>query len=166
MRVLFVCEWEDNSIYSTLNLTLINSPRYGEPSDEVRLRGEPKLVQKLKGELEKAVVVLKDRVVLGVEIPAAQHRALIGRGGQHLTEFQTRLGVQVQFPGSRTYAQTGQPDNAADLENADPGSIVKVSGPSKACETAIEELKVRFSDRPADSMNSLAFRGSRPSNLP
>ena len=120
----------------------VRSPRQGEPSDEVRLRGEPKLVAKLKAELEKTVKTLKDRVVLAVEVPVAQHRALIGRGGQHLNDLQTRTGAQIQFPGSRSYTQVGEPENAEDLAGVDPANIVKVSGPRAACEKAIEELKV------------------------
>ena len=121
----------------------MRSPRPGEPSDEVRLRGDPKLVNKVKAELEKMVLDLQDRVVLGLEIPAMQHRALIGRGGQHLNDFQNRMGVQVQFPGSRSFHQVGPPTNVADLAGVDPANLVKVSGPSKACALAIAELKVR-----------------------
>ena len=110
----------------------------------MRLRGEPKLVAKLKTELEKVVADLKDRVVLGVDVPVAQHRALIGRGGQHLNDLQHRTGAQIQFPGSRSYAQVGEPENAADLADVDPANLVKVSGPRAACEKAIAELKVKL----------------------
>ncbi|KAF7315462.1 hypothetical protein MIND_00061100 [Mycena indigotica] len=125
-----------------LQAGLIRFPRPGDAAiDEVRLRGEPKLVAKLKEELEKEVTRLRDRVVLAVEIPAAQHRALIGRGGQHLNELQERTGVQVQFPGSRSYHQVGEPQNADDFKDVDPANIVKVSGPSAGCDKAIEHLK-------------------------
>ena len=77
-----------------------------------------------------------------VEVPHAQHRALIGRGGQHLNDLQSRTGVQIQFPGSRSYGQVGEGENAADFVNADPQDIVKVSGPRKGCEDAIKELLV------------------------
>jgi polyribonucleotide nucleotidyltransferase len=120
---------------------LIHFPRQGEPSDEVRLRGEPKLVEKLRVELEKIVATLRDRIVLAVEVPAAQHRALIGRGGQNLNDIQNRNGVQVQFPGSRSYQQVGEPENTAELSEVDPTNLVKISGPRAACEKAIEELK-------------------------
>ncbi|EMD37873.1 hypothetical protein CERSUDRAFT_114510 [Gelatoporia subvermispora B] len=120
---------------------LIRFPRQGETSDEVRLRGEPKLVAKLKVELEQIVATLQDRVVLGVEVPAAQHRALIGRGGQHLNELQDRHKVGVQFPGSRSYNQVGEPENASDLADVDPANIVKVVGSHAAVEKAVEELK-------------------------
>ncbi|KIK67202.1 hypothetical protein GYMLUDRAFT_37269 [Collybiopsis luxurians FD-317 M1] len=121
--------------------SLIRFPRQGEPSSEVRLRGEAAMVNKLKAELEKAVATLRDRVIIGVEIPAAQHRALIGRGGQHLNELQDRTGAQVQFPGSRSYGQVGEAENAAELNDVDPANIVKVVGSRSACEKAIQSLK-------------------------
>ncbi|KAF9051139.1 hypothetical protein BDZ89DRAFT_1088665 [Hymenopellis radicata] len=124
-----------------VTVTIENNPRQGEPSDEVRLRGEPKLVQKVKAELEKTVGTLRDRIVLGVEIPAQQHRALIGRGGQNLNDLQNRYGVQVQFPGSRSYGQFGEAENASEFANTDPANLVKVSGPRAACEKTVEELK-------------------------
>jgi len=133
---------------------LVRFPRQGEPSDEVRLRGEPKLVAKLKEELEKTVAALRDRVVLGVEVPAAQHRALIGRGGQHLNDLQNRTGVQVQFPGSRSYHQVGEAENAAALAAVEPANIVKVSGTRAACEKAIEELKTQVRPAAPESITS------------
>jgi len=120
---------------------LVRFPRQGEPSDEVRLRGEPKLVNKLKAELEKIVGELRDRVVLAVQIPSGQHRALIGRGGQHLNDFQAKFDVMVQFPGSRSYSQAGEPENAAELGDVDPADIVKISGSRAACTKAADELK-------------------------
>lgn len=120
---------------------LIRFPRQGEPSNEVRLRGEPSIVNKLKVELEKSVALLRDSVILAVEIPAAQHRALIGRGGQHLNDLQERTGAQVQFPGSHSYARVGEPENMADFDGVDPANVVKVTGPRSACEKAIEALK-------------------------
>jgi hypothetical protein len=98
-------------------------------------------VKKLKAELENSVSGLRDRVVLGVDIPSGQHRALIGRGGQHLNDFQVKYEVMVQFPGSRSYAQAGEPENVDDLSNVDPVNIVKVSGSRVACGKATEELK-------------------------
>ncbi|GAB1521372.1 hypothetical protein RhiTH_004467 [Rhizoctonia solani] len=124
---------------------LIHFPRNGEPDDEVTLRGEPALVKKLQKELDKIVAELRDRVVLGVDIPAQHHRVLIGRGGQHLNELQDRHHVTVQFPGSRSYYQIGEPENVDELANAPPENIVRVSGSRSACEKAIKEM----SDRPA-----------------
>lgn len=124
-------------------LLIFFSPRQGEVSDEVRLRGEPGLVSKVKGELENKVATLRDRLVVAVVIPAAQHRNIIGRGGQNLNDLQSRHGVYVQFPGSRGYDQVGEPSNASEVENADPADIVKVNGSQSACQAAIAEIMVR-----------------------
>jgi KH domain len=99
-------------------------------------------VNKLKAELEKVVGGLRDRVILGIEIPASQHRALIGRGGQHLNDFQAKFEVMVQFPGSRSYAQVGEPENIDEIGDADSANIVKVSGSRAACNKAVQEFKV------------------------
>lgn len=97
---------------------------------------------KLQAELEKTVATLKDRIVLGVEVPAAQHRSLIGRGGQHLNDLQGKTGAQIQFPGSRSYNSVGEPENTAELGDVEPANLVKVTGTRAACEKAVEELKV------------------------
>ena len=92
--------------------------------------------------MEKTVATLRDRVILAVNIPATQHRALIGRGGQHLTDLQNHHSVQVQFPGSRSYNQVGEAENASEFGEVDAVNIVKVSGPRAACKKAIDDLKV------------------------
>jgi hypothetical protein len=137
-----------------LQASLIRFPRQGEPSDEVRIRGEPKLVAKLKAELEQIVATLRDRVIVAVDIPAPQHRALIGRGGQHLNDLQAKFDVQIQFPGSRSYYQVGEPENLADLAEVDPANIVKVSGSRAACEKAVADLKGNAKAPAAESVTN------------
>ena len=84
---LFICEFlimiGKCKLFTDVFLSFF-SPKQGEPADEVRLRGEKTLVNKLKTELEKAAAALRDRVVMGVVVPAPQHKTMIGRGGQHL----------------------------------------------------------------------------------
>lgn len=100
-------------------------------------------MNKIKEELEKIVATQRDRVVLGVAVPAAHHRALIGRGGQHLNDLQAKTGATVQFPGSRSYNSIGEPENIAELGDVDAADLVKVAGPKAACAKAITELTVR-----------------------
>lgn len=71
---------------------LARSPK-GEKSDEVRLRGEPKVVERLKAELVKIVSELKDRVIVGVSVPVASHAGKIGRGGSALLELQKKTNT-------------------------------------------------------------------------
>jgi len=108
----------------------------------VTIRGERALVNKVQAELERVVVGLRERVVLGVAIPAEKHRMLIGHGGQPVTELERRTGAEVQFPGSRSYNQVAPAENAAELEGVEPKNIVKVVGARAACEKAIAELLV------------------------
>jgi predicted PilT family ATPase len=120
---------------------LVRFPRQGEYGEEVLLRGEAKVVAKLKEELEKIAAEHRDRVILGVDIPAQQHRALIGRGGQTLNDLQNKFNVQIQFPGSRSYGQVGVPENADELAEVDAANLVKVTGSRSNVEAAIADLK-------------------------
>jgi hypothetical protein len=79
---------------------------------------------------------------MAVEVPSAQHRVLIGRGGQHLNELQNKTGTQIQFPGSRSYAQVGEAENAEEFTEVNSADIVKVTGARGAVDAAIMELKV------------------------
>ncbi|KAL7415309.1 hypothetical protein BDY24DRAFT_382512 [Mrakia frigida] len=118
---------------------LVSFPK-GEASDEVRLRGEPGLVSRLKVELTKIVAELKDRVIVGVSVPVASHASKIGRGGSALLDLQKKTNTTIQFPGSRQYASFGEIENAADLADADPKTVVKVAGSKSAVAAAVEEL--------------------------
>jgi hypothetical protein len=117
------------------------SPRQGEQGNEVHLRGERSLVKKVKAELERFSATLSDRVVVGVVIPSAHHKILIGKGGQNLNDIQSRNGVQVQFPGSRSYGSVGDIINMSELESVNPSDIVKIIGSKAACDKAANELK-------------------------
>jgi hypothetical protein len=95
----------------------------------------------LKAELEKITADLRDRVVLGVQIPTAAHSSLIGRGGRNMISFQNKFNVQVQFP-SNSYKYTGDPENAEELGDVPPEELVKVAGAQASVGEAIEQLKV------------------------
>jgi KH domain len=97
----------------------------------------------LKAELEKVATDLRDRVVFGVQIPAAAHSALIGRGARNLLSFQNKYNVQVQYPGSHSYKSSSEPENAEELSDVAPEELVKVIGLKAAVEEAIAQLKVR-----------------------
>ncbi|KIK33815.1 hypothetical protein CY34DRAFT_18140 [Suillus luteus UH-Slu-Lm8-n1] len=66
-----------------------------------------------------------------------------------------RTGVQVQFPGSRSYNQFGDPENASEMADTDPANIVKVSGSRKACEAAVEELKTYVKPAAPESVTAI-----------
>jgi hypothetical protein len=74
--------------------SLTSSPKPGDDTkDQVRLRGDSKLVKALKEELEKQVAVLKETIVIGVVVPQSQHASKIGRGGSALQDLQRKSGA-------------------------------------------------------------------------
>ncbi|WVQ84623.1 hypothetical protein IAT38_006778 [Cryptococcus sp. DSM 104549] len=130
---------------------LVTFPKNGdENQDKVRLRGDSKVVNKIKAELEKQVAVLKETILIGVVVPASQHAGKIGRGGMALQDLQRKTGAVVHFPGSRQYGSFGEVENKEELEGADEGDIVKVSGTKEAVEKASELLKI-VTERPPRS---------------
>ena len=62
-------------------------------TDQVRLRGDAKVIKAIKAELEKQVATLKDTVIVGVVVPASQHASKIGRGGSALQDLQRQTGA-------------------------------------------------------------------------
>lgn len=139
---------------------LINFPRAGDASpDLVRLRGERDIVQKIKAELERTVEELRNQVVLGVAVPAAQHAIKIGRGGSALQDIQKKTGAIVQFPGSRQYGSAGEPENMADLTEVPANELVKVIGTRSACDQAIEILSTT-SEVPSRSRTPVGRSGN------
>ncbi|WWD19650.1 hypothetical protein CI109_104112 [Kwoniella shandongensis] len=128
---------------------LVTFPKSGdETTDKVRLRGDSKVVKKIKEELEKQVAVLKETKVIGVVVPASQHASKIGRGGSALQDLQRKTGAVVHFPGSRQYGSIGEIENKSELGDAEESDIVKVVGTKEVIAKAAELLQV-FNERPA-----------------
>ena len=120
----------------------MSSPKTGdEQTDQVRLRGDSKVVSNIKTELEKQVAVLKQTIIVGVTVPAAQHASKIGRGGAALQDLQRKTGAVVHFPGSRQYSTIGEIENSSELEGVDPKDVVKVIGTKEVCAAATEILQ-------------------------
>ena len=128
---------------------LVNFPRPGDDAtDQVRLRGESKLVVQLQAALAAQVEAMRNTIILGVAVPAAQHASKIGRGGNSLQDLQRKSGAIVHFPGSRQYGNIGDIENSSDLEGTDAADIVKVIGTKEAIAVAAELLQ-QDTSRPA-----------------
>jgi polyribonucleotide nucleotidyltransferase len=119
---------------------LVTFPKQGDDKvDQVRLRGDAKVVKAIQAALEKEVTQLKNTVTRGVAVPSAQHASKIGRGGSALQDLQRRTGATIHFPGSRQYNSVGDIDNKDEL-SCDEGDIVKVIGTKDAVAKAAEAL--------------------------
>jgi hypothetical protein len=58
-----------------------------------------------------------------------------------LINFQNKFNVQVQYPGSNSYRNTGETENAEELSDVPPQELVKVAGARASVGEAIEQLK-------------------------
>ncbi|RXK40531.1 hypothetical protein M231_02183 [Tremella mesenterica] len=122
---------------------MVTFPKAGdEHPDQVRLRGDSKLVQALSTELTKQASILSQTIIIGVPVPSSHHASKIGRGGSALLDLQRKTGTTIHFPASRQYNFVGEISNTSELTNADPKDIVKVIGTKEACEAAAETLRV------------------------
>jgi len=121
---------------------IVKFPRPGTNSDEVTLKGDKELVEKLKIELERLVEEQSNLTVDIIQIPRAQHPILIGRNGMQLREIQSRFNVTIQFPGSRSYNDIPIVSHTnGKIENSE--EAVKIIGKAENIEAAKAEILSR-----------------------
>ena len=65
---------------------------------------------------------------------------VMGGGGRH-SPWQTDLSVQIFLPNWREYPTIGTPENADELQDAEPASIVKVVGPVENVLQVLDEMQ-------------------------
>ncbi|CAG8593403.1 18703_t:CDS:10, partial [Racocetra fulgida] len=93
---------------------IVKFPRPGTNSDEVTLKGDKELVEKIKVELERLVE-------------------------EQLREIQNRFNVTIQFPGSRSYNDTPTVSHTNDnIENSE--EAVKIIGKAENIEAAKADI--------------------------
>ena len=61
----------------------------------------------------------------------------------------------MQFPGSRSYHQVGEPENIADLKDVEQQNIVKVFGSRSAVEKAVAELTKQIRAPAPDAIKAI-----------
>ena len=120
-------------------------------SDQVLVRAPKDLAAKIAAVLESEAQFLASRVVYGAPAPVRLHNQLMARGGRKYTPWQTELGVQLIMPTWREYAQLGAPVNAADLEKAEPATVIKVLGPEEAVRKVVDEIAAIVAANPSSS---------------
>ncbi|CAB4487493.1 unnamed protein product [Rhizophagus irregularis] len=122
---------------------VVKFPRPGDNSDEVILKGDKELVEKVKLELERLVEEQNNLKVGIVQIPRAQHPIIIGRNANQLKEIQSRFNVEIQFPGSRSYHDTPIAEiSIEEIENSE--EAVKIIGKEENIEAAKADILSRI----------------------
>jgi len=130
---------------------LVSFPKRGGDAAEantVTVQGPSAIAKKIKAELEKLAGDVNSRVVYGVVVAQSQHRLIIGKGGARKTELQNIHNARLVFPGWDEYEGTGEPVNAAELEQAGggatPQTIIKIVGKRENAEALAKELKEEY----------------------
>ncbi|GAA5853322.1 hypothetical protein JCM9279_003358 [Rhodotorula babjevae] len=132
----------------------VRFPRQGDGKDKVTITAPSAVADKIRAALEHEVELLQSRVVWGVVVPHQAHAAVIGKGAQALQDLQRKHGVKVVMPGWNDYASAGEPENQADVADADARDLVKVVGPKDAAlaaATDLQAVKPRGGDRGSGS---------------
>ncbi|GAA5947455.1 hypothetical protein JCM3775_002091, partial [Rhodotorula graminis] len=119
----------------------VRFPRQGDGKDKVMITAPSTVADKIRAALEHEVELLQSRVVWGVVVPHQAHAAVIGKGAQALQDLQRKHGVKVVMPGWNDYASAGEPENQADVADADARDLVKVVGPKDAALAAATDLQ-------------------------
>ena len=119
----------------------VRFPRQGDGKDKVTITAPSSVAEKIRAALEHEVELLQSRVVWGVVVPHQAHAAVIGKGAQALQDLQRKHGVKVVMPGWNDYTSAGEPENQADVADADARDLVKVVGPKDAALAAATDLQ-------------------------
>ncbi|CAG8468568.1 10047_t:CDS:10 [Acaulospora morrowiae] len=150
------CGTEDKSNQAGI----VKFPRPGNSSDEVILKGERDIVEKVKAELERLVEEQSRLKVEIIKIPRSQHPAIIGRGGNQLREIQNRFNVEIRFPASRSYHDTLPASNIG--EEVEDDDAVKIIGKPEDIEAAKEEIMSKIQCEHAISVPLKFFKMLSP----
>ncbi|RHZ71430.1 hypothetical protein Glove_258g36 [Diversispora epigaea] len=122
---------------------IVRFPRQDFNSDEVILKGDKDLVEKVKVEIERLVEEQSNLQADVIRIPRSQHHIIIGRQGSQLREIQNRFNVEIQFPGSRSYHDVHLTTSNAEEEIENSEEVVKIFGKAddiKAAKNEIHEI--------------------------
>ncbi|KAJ5387682.1 K Homology domain type 1 [Penicillium cosmopolitanum] len=105
---------------------MVRFPRPDSTESTIRLEGNGKIVESIIAAIETFVKERADQVTETLDVPTAQHRLLIGRGGE------ARRGIESKFNGS------GRTD-------------IKLKGPSNAVAEAKEHVQGMLKEQHAET---------------
>ncbi|KAJ5125904.1 K Homology domain type 1 [Penicillium atrosanguineum] len=115
---------------------MVRFPRPDSTESTIRLEGNGKIVDSIIAAIEEFVKEREDQVTEVLEVPTAQHRMLIGRGGD------TRRGIESKF--SVTLDIPKQGSGRTD---------VKLKGPSNAVAEAKEHIQGMLKEQHAETVD-------------
>ncbi|KAJ5583235.1 hypothetical protein N7535_001855 [Penicillium sp. DV-2018c] len=114
---------------------MVRFPRPESTESTIRLEGNGQVVDKIIAAIEEFVKERQDQVTEIIDVPVAQHRMLIGRGGDTRRGIESKFNVTLDIPKQGS----GRTD-------------VKLKGPSSAVESAKEHLKSMLKEQHAETI--------------
>ncbi|PIA14357.1 hypothetical protein COEREDRAFT_82773 [Coemansia reversa NRRL 1564] len=122
----------DPDIMSGAGACRVNFPRASENTDQVKLKGDSKVVEAVKKRIVELVAERERMTTITVSIPVTQHAFIIGRGGSHLKEMQEKHSVEIHF--------RSKANRASDSEDPNSVRITGLPENCDACKTALQAL--------------------------
>lgn len=114
---------------------MVKFPRADSDDRTIRLEGPGPVVEKIIGAIEAFVQEREDQVTETISVPPAQHRLLIGRGGDTRRALESRFNVAIDVPKQGS----GQ-------------SNVKIRGPSKGVADARAHIEKLLQEHQAETV--------------
>ncbi|CAJ0645365.1 6371_t:CDS:2 [Entrophospora sp. SA101] len=123
-------------------------------NDEVVIKGNKELTEKIKEEFEILIKEQDNLIVDTIKVPRDQHSVIIGRNGSQLRNIQNKFNVELYFPGSHLYnqiivTQKKEKEKHQDkLLLIDSNDLVKIIGKVENIKFAKEVIlsKLRYED--------------------
>jgi rRNA processing protein Krr1/Pno1 len=114
---------------------MVRFPKPESTEETIRLEGNGKIVDSIIAAIEDFVKERQDQVTEILDVPTAQHRLLIGRGGDTRRGIESKFNVTLDIPKQGS----GRTD-------------VKLKGPSTAVESAKEHVLSMLKQQHAETM--------------
>ncbi|KAF9901826.1 hypothetical protein EC991_005621 [Linnemannia zychae] len=112
--------------------------KFQSNNNAVLLKGDKTIVEKIKAEMLAMVAEQDSWTTIYIQIPASQHRQVIGPQFSHVKEIENRHNVRIQFPNNKNKKE----GEAAAEGNAN--ERVTIKGLRENCEKAKVDLEARI----------------------
>ncbi|KAG0209573.1 hypothetical protein BGX33_005468 [Mortierella sp. NVP41] len=110
--------------------------KFQSNNNAVLLKGDKTIVEKIKAEMLAMVAEQDSWTTIPIQIPAAQHRQVIGPQFSHVKEIENRHSVRIQFPNNKNKKEG---EGAAETNDR-----VTIKGLRENCEKAKIDLEARI----------------------
>ncbi|KAG0270138.1 hypothetical protein BGZ95_001799 [Linnemannia exigua] len=114
--------------------------KFQSNNNAVLLKGDKTIVEKIKTEMLAMVAEQDSWTTISIQIPASQHRQVIGPQFSHVKEIENRHNVRIQFPNNKNKKE----GEAAAEGNAASNERVTIKGLRENCEKAKVDLEARI----------------------